>query len=568
MKASGAAALDLPWLCPSAASLAALARSPAAAVWTDIRHDPGCVLLLARVHAAQNISLGSLDSLLAGPQVLEAALQNLAMHHETGWIDWRQSQAKPLWTRALAQALLAERIASALQHPPAPAWTAALLSPLGYYALAAVQADLAQPLSITDHTAMTRRLNRAWRLPTWLSAILGHLHLPVALAEKLGADPRLFQIVQLALVVTEESQPTIPLARGLEPAELCLQLGVSRDEVQLWSESARATAQTFLEADWQKPREVPLLEEYLRLALTQRRQGDGAWIERLQQEVDLLQEALDHQRAEETIRLERLKLAALGELAAGAGHEINNPLAVISGQAQYILRHLANLESEWQDDPAAIAWLEVWKSKVGRSLQTIVGQTQRIHHILTDLMQFARPNTPRSQEVRVAALVREAAASLAAAAQDKHLRVEMPETTQEWITQGDGGQLRTVLVSLVRNAIEAAPPEGAVVIRLESSGDHLNIIIEDNGPGPSQGAIQHLFDPFYSGRAAGRGRGLGLSTAWRLARQNGGDVRFDGIHDGQTRFVLRLSVQETPRGHYFLNNQGQSNGLVEAKRAM
>ena len=86
-------------------------------------------------------------------------------------------------------------------------------------------------------------------------------------------------------------------------------------------------------ATWTKPSATPLLAELLQLALTHRQSGDLAWLERLQREVDLLQQALDQQRAEERTRLERMKLAALAELAAGAGHEINNPLAVISGAA-------------------------------------------------------------------------------------------------------------------------------------------------------------------------------------------------------------------------------------------
>jgi len=65
-------------------------------------------------------------------------------------------------------------------------------------------------------------------------------------------------------------------------------------------------------------------------------------------------------------------------------------------------------------------------------------------------------------------------------------------------------------------------------------------VVEDSGPGPSSNQREHLFDPFYSGRLAGRGRGLGLPTAWRLAREHGGDVRFDPLPQGPTRFVLSL----------------------------
>jgi signal transduction histidine kinase len=78
-------------------------------------------------------------------------------------------------------------------------------------------------------------------------------------------------------------------------------------------------------------------------------------------------------------------------------------------------------------------------------------------------------------------------------------------------------------------------------VRLEvATTDRLRITVEDSGPGPAAGHAEHLFDPFFSGRPAGRGRGLGLPTAWRLAREQGGDVTFEPMPGGPTRFVLTL----------------------------
>jgi signal transduction histidine kinase len=93
----------------------------------------------------------------------------------------------------------------------------------------------------------------------------------------------------------------------------------------------------------------------------------------------------------------------------------------------------------------------------------------------------------------------------------------------------------------LRNAVEAAPAQGWAGVRVEMpSPERLDLIVEDNGRGPLPGDREHLFDPFYSGRQAGRGRGLGLPTAWRLARQHGGDVRLAYCENGLTRFVLTL----------------------------
>jgi signal transduction histidine kinase len=76
----------------------------------------------------------------------------------------------------------------------------------------------------------------------------------------------------------------------------------------------------------------------------------------------------------------------------------------------------------------------------------------------------------------------------------------------------------------------------------------IELIVEDNGPGLSPREREHMFDPFFSGRQAGRGRGLGLPIAWRLARQMGGEVRFEDVPNGPTRFVLTLPRPPTKTG--------------------
>jgi two-component system NtrC family sensor kinase len=245
----------------------------------------------------------------------------------------------------------------------------------------------------------------------------------------------------------------------------------------------------------------------------------------IENDVDRLHAALaEHQRGEET-RLQDRKLAALAELAAGAGHEINTPLAIISGQAQYL--------SSGEDDPAR-----------RKSLLTIVQQAKRVHEILTDLMQFARPARPNLQVLDLALLINETAAAQSAAAEDRAVRFER-EVPAGFLAFADPRQVRTILAGLLRNAVEAVPDGGWVRVRgLIIEDGRLEIHVEDSGPGPDPSIIGHLFDPFFSGRPAGRGRGLGLPTAWRLARHQGGDVRYAPTPDAPTRFVFTLPAAE------------------------
>src|SRR5262249_27313538 len=174
-------------------------------------------------------------------------------------------------------------------------------------------------------------------------------------------------------------------------------------------------------------------------------------------------------------------------------------------------------------------------------LQKIVSQVNRIHQTLMELMQFARPPLPKIQPVDVGGLLREVAGSLRELAEQRQVRLVCEEPAAPLTLSADPGQARTVLRCLLRNAIEAAPAEGWAGVRAVAEGaDALALVVEDNGQGPAAGDREHLFDPFYSGRKAGRGRGLGLSTAWRLAQEHGGEVRFEGNGTGPTRFVLRL----------------------------
>ena len=106
--------------------------------------------------------------------------------------------------------------------------------------------------------------------------------------------------------------------------------------------------------------------------------------------------------------------------------------------------------------------------------------------------------------------------------------------------EGDPGQLREALRAVVRNAVEAAPADGCASLSWAAPEDgcDVSVTVEDSGPGMTAEVAEHAFDPFYSGRSAGRGRGLGLSAAWQLVRQNGGSLLL--ASESPARFVLTL----------------------------
>ncbi|MGO8688020.1 MAG: sensor histidine kinase [Thermoguttaceae bacterium] len=219
--------------------------------------------------------------------------------------------------------------------------------------------------------------------------------------------------------------------------------------------------------------------------------------------------------------LDQEKLAALAEFAAGAGHEINNPLTVIAGRAQLFLQEETNPERR-------------------RALALINAQAMRVYEMIADLRLFARPPQPELQPLDLVELVDELIAELAplAAQQESAL-----------VRGGDGGpvavvadptQLAVALRALCQNALEALGGQGHVRIELGRRAGGVEIRVRDDGPGIPPEQRRHIFDPFYSARQAGRGLGLGLSKCWRIITNHGGRIAVEDQPGGGACFLITL----------------------------
>jgi two-component system, NtrC family, sensor kinase len=533
----GEAATHLSWLIPRAASLVALAR-PDVASWMRLRSDVGCVLLVARFAPIPSPPTAFSLSLLRSPDILQGAIRLF----DQGSSPNRQHVAVQSIDRlAHRSAELAWQLAKCTgKADPELAWMGGLLAPLGWLALAAADPDAvgrcladpgysADPAATQrshwglDAAAVARRLARRWNLPSWLGAIVGHLALPAETAVSLGADATLFRLVQLAVVLAQQEHAALGIEVGTRPNDLAAAFGLSSTDLgTIVAESVSdEPGANDSPASLAPLSSMPLLRDLLVVAEENLRLCEMPTLGQLESDMDELHRAYAEQRVREDDRLRRLKLGTMAEFAAGAGHEINNPLAVISGQAQYLLGH--------EVDPGRQT-----------SLQKIIGQAQRINELLNQLMQFARPSRPHRQLIDLTALVRNTVSGLADLAQDRRVRLSCAEPMEPLNVFLDPKQMHMALAGLLRNGIEAAPPEGWVTARIMVNPHTLDICVEDSGPGPTAAQRPHIFDPFYSGRQAGRGRGLGLPTAWRLAREHGGDVFLDEQANGPTRFVLRL----------------------------
>jgi hypothetical protein len=218
--------------------------------------------------------------------------------------------------------------------------------------------------------------------------------------------------------------------------------------------------------------------------------------------------------------LERVKLAALAEFAAGAGHEMNNPLAVIVGRAELLLADEA-------------------EPRRRQDLQVIRAQARRVHEMIADLMLFARPPEPRCERCDLNELATRAAVAVAEVAEERQVEL-VRERSGPTPVEVDPSLVVLALRALMMNAIEASPGGERVEIGVADDGAAAAVRIDDRGRGLTATEREHAFEPFYSGRSAGRGLGVGLSKAWRIAELHRGAVVLENRAGGGARAVLRL----------------------------
>ena len=222
------------------------------------------------------------------------------------------------------------------------------------------------------------------------------------------------------------------------------------------------------------------------------------------------------------------RLEALREFAYGAGHEINNPLANIAARAQALLVDESDPERR-------------------RRLATIVDQAFRARDMIGGLMIFARPPRPAAETVPVDTLVRRAIEAVRAVAVARDVRLEYSPAPRPLEVHFDPAHGAEVLRLLALNAVEAVRTGGRVSLSVaegERAGRRAVVVsVSDDGQGMDAVMLRRAFDPFSSGREAGRGVGMGLPKAWRLLDVGGGSVMVDTHPDRGTRVEVVLPMR-------------------------
>ncbi len=221
-------------------------------------------------------------------------------------------------------------------------------------------------------------------------------------------------------------------------------------------------------------------------------------------------------------------LAALGEIAAGAAHEMNNPLAIISGRSQILAMRL--------DDP-----------ELKLMAEQIVERTHELSDMITALRSFAEPTVPVCKPVNIAELLGQVVDEINQTNEEEN-RVKLVVDGQVPALSLDPEQITRAVQELVRNALEAAgSAQVEVRVQIDTLDDRLNIQVRDDGPGLSDHALTHAFDPFFSEKPAGRQPGLGLAVARQLVESHGGRLTLENASTGGALATIRLHLGSDQR---------------------
>ena len=203
------------------------------------------------------------------------------------------------------------------------------------------------------------------------------------------------------------------------------------------------------------------------------------------------------------------KMTAIGQLASGVAHEINNPLGVILGFAQGMERRVK------EPDPLRLP------------VTSIVREALRCKGLVQELLTFARSGKKTVEPVQLNSLVKDSSVLLESRARTQSVRVEHELTAEVPVVVANQSQLQQIIVNLGTNALDAMAGGGVLTLRTRALGASACLEIADTGTGIPPEIRDRIFDPFFTTKDPGKGTGLGLSLVHEIVQQHGGHIAVD-----------------------------------------
>ncbi|QDS99558.1 sensor histidine kinase [Adhaeretor mobilis] len=318
-------------------------------------------------------------------------------------------------------------------------------------------------------------------------------------------------------MVAEHDQGRI--AKSMEDAKQ----GISRNDVEFQS-IRRDGQQRWMAVSWR-----PMYDElgtHLGFRTSVR---DVTQRHQLREQLRLHAEHLEQLVQERTARISQLerhrrqmeKLAALGQLAAGVAHEVNNPLAGIRNAFALIKADLTPEDEHFE------------------LLELIDGEIERISSITHQMYQLYRRNPQPANEFKIERTVADIATLLDGVVNKRKVELRAESAVETIPVFLPEGEVKQILYNLIRNAVQASPANEVVTIRIERTKDDVRVVVADRGDGIADDVMPHIFDPFFSTKSAEpkSGMGLGLSVSRSLIEAMGGSIEVESHRKRGTQFT-------------------------------
>jgi len=241
-------------------------------------------------------------------------------------------------------------------------------------------------------------------------------------------------------------------------------------------------------------------------------------VKQLQQSFKYLAEHLTDEaarrKAAEKQMLQQAKLASIGEMAAGIGHEINNPLNNILALTRLIERQTQSDQEDLRTD-----------------IQDLREEALRVSRIVRGVLNFARQLPPEHQTRQVGRWLADLVERMEAEAFENDAFLDVVVEQEDCLASFDPGQIEQVVTNLIRNAIQASPTDGVVEIRTHCNLERVTISVADQGPGIASDLLDRIFDPFFTTKSVDKGTGLGLSISLGIVQYHGGSMTIENRPD-------------------------------------
>jgi putative nucleotidyltransferase with HDIG domain len=455
--------------------------------------------------------------------------------------------ALELWQHSVAVALSCEKLAERFGVDPGEGFVLGLLHDVGKFVLLSaayrpqegwagralgehLSAERERELFGMDHAQIGARILERWRLPAALFEVVAAHHDPAVPAVEAHPRARAVKLLQTAEALAcgshlglEAGEAKAGALEKVKPEEIeALRVGLYRDVARLSAEFGRP-----IEA-------LELCSEVVERA----NQHLAARLSEAEEHNEMLRLAYERTRRQLTSLVQTEKYHALGRISRGLAHEINNPLSAALANLHALGGYAATLASAALGGAHRSEEVKEVAADLPAVLEDLEAGLERVQAIVQALGAFDRDGTRRLESGNLRQCVQEAV-QLAGPSRPGGVKIRVGEGQVRDLPLDRGGMVRA-LVELILNAFAAMPGGGALDIDLREEADAALVVLRDTGEGISEENLERVFEPFFTTRPMGFGRGLGLSAAYAIVSRMNGRITLTSAPSQGTVAQVRL----------------------------